>query len=72
MTPDAHQIIGAKPMEGFYLLTGFSGHGYMHGPICGKLMAELLTNGKASTVDISSLAFSCFTEQRLVREYNVI
>ena len=72
ITPDAHPIIGATPLEGFYLLIGFSGHGFMHGPICGKLIAEMLTEGKARTVDISSLALSRFAKKRLIREYNVI
>ena len=29
MTPDAHPVIDATPLEGFYLLTGFSGYGFM-------------------------------------------
>lgn len=72
VTPDAHPIIGATPVPGFYLLTGFSGHGFMHGPIGGLLMAELITHGRASTVDISTLAFSRFGEGKLIREYNVV
>ena len=39
VTPDSHPIIGSTLVEDFYLLTSFSGHGFMQGPICGKLMA---------------------------------
>ena len=72
LTPDAHPIIGSTLVEGFYLLTGFSGHGFMQGPICGKLMAEILIDGKASTVDISMMDYNRFAETRLIPEYNVV
>ena len=39
VTPDAHPIFGGSPVEGFTICTGFSGHGFMHGPVAGKLMA---------------------------------
>jgi sarcosine oxidase, subunit beta len=71
-TPDAHPIYGATPLEGFYILSGFSGHGFMHGPISGQLMAEILLDGKASTVDISMLDLARFEEGRTIQEYNVI
>lgn len=72
VTPDAHPIIGPTSVPGLYLLTGFSGHGFMHGPIGGWLMAELLTHGQATTVDISTLALNRFAEGKLIREYNVV
>jgi len=72
LTPDAHPIIGDTPIEGFYLLTGFSGHGFMHGPICGKLMSEILIDGEAISVDISELNYNRFSEKRLIHEYNVV
>ncbi|MED6339164.1 MAG: FAD-binding oxidoreductase [SAR324 cluster bacterium] len=72
LTPDAHPIIGSTPVDGFYLLAGFSGHGFMQGPICGKLMAEILIDGKASSVDISMLDYKRFEENRLIQEYNVV
>ena len=72
LTPDAHPIIGSTLVEGFYLLTGFSGHGFIQGPICGKLIAEILIDGKASTVDISMLDYKRFAEKRLIPEYNVV
>ena len=72
VTPDAHPILGATPVENYYVCAGFSGHGFMHGPICGQLMAELICDGRASTVDITSLALSRFAERKEIREYNVI
>lgn len=72
VTPDAHPIFGKTPLEGYYVVTGFSGHGFMHGPIAGKLMSEIILNGKASSLDISTLDLARFSEGRLIREYNVV
>jgi sarcosine oxidase subunit beta len=72
VTPDAHPIIGRTPIEGFYLVTGFSGHGFMHGPISGKLMSEIILDGKATTLDVSFLDLNRFEENRLIYEYNVV
>ncbi len=72
VTPDAHPILGVTPVGGFYVVTGFSGHGFMHGPICGRLMAELITEGQARTLDIASLRLSRFAENKEIVEYNVV
>jgi sarcosine oxidase subunit beta len=72
VTPDAHPIFGETPLEGFYLVGGFSGHGFMHGPISGKLMSEIILEGRATTVDVNSLDLARFEEGRLIREHNVI
>ncbi len=72
VTPDAHPIFGATPLEGFYIVSGFSGHGFMHGPIAGKLMAEIILDGQSKTVDVSMLDLARFEEGRLVQEYNVV
>lgn len=72
VTPDAHPIFGRTPLEGFLVVTGFSGHGFMHGPISGKLMAEFILDGKFSTVDVSMLDLARFEERRLIQEYNVV
>jgi glycine/D-amino acid oxidase-like deaminating enzyme len=40
-------IISAVPgMTGLHVVAGFSGHGFMHGPIAGQLMAELIADGR--------------------------
>jgi len=72
VTPDAHPILGATPVTGYYVVTGFSGHGFMHGPICGRLMAEVITDGRAHTLEISPLALSRFAEHKEIVEYNVV
>jgi glycine/D-amino acid oxidase-like deaminating enzyme len=61
MTPDQTGIVSAVPeVEGLYVIAGFSGHGFMHGPIAGQLMAELIGDGRARTVDIAPLALDRF------------
>jgi sarcosine oxidase, subunit beta len=72
VTPDAHPIYGRTPVEGFYLCAGFSGHGFMHGPVTGKLLSEFILDGQATTVDVSMLDLARFAEGRLIREYNVV
>jgi sarcosine oxidase subunit beta len=72
VTPDAHPIYGATPLEGFFICAGFSGHGFMHGPVSGLLMSEIILDGSSRTLDVSSLDLARFGEGRLVQEYNVI
>jgi sarcosine oxidase subunit beta len=73
VSPDAHPILGRVPeAEGLFLINGFSGHGFMHGPACGLLLAEEILDGKAHTLDISSLSLTRFREGRPIVEYNVV
>jgi sarcosine oxidase, subunit beta len=72
VTPDAHPIYGGTPVDGLYLCAGFSGHGFMHGPVTGQLMSEIILDGRASTVDVSMLDLARFAEGRLIQEYNVV
>ncbi len=72
VTPDAHPILGATPIEGYYVCAGFSGHGFMHGPICGQLLAEEILNGRATTLNIDALRFDRFADQDTAQEYNVV
>jgi sarcosine oxidase subunit beta len=73
VTPDAHPILGkVSEVEGFYCINGFSGHGLMHSPACGLLLAEEILDGKAHTLDITSLRLSRFREGKLIPEYNVV
>jgi sarcosine oxidase subunit beta len=73
VTPDAHPILGRIPtVEGFYLMAGFSGHGLMHGPVVGLLMAEEVVDGRAHTVDIDPFRYDRFLTQELHPEYNVV
>jgi sarcosine oxidase subunit beta len=72
VTPDAHPFYGKTPCEGFLVIGGFSGHGFMHGPVSGKLMSELILDGGFKTLDVSMLDLARFTEGRLIQEYNVV
>jgi sarcosine oxidase, subunit beta len=73
VTPDAHPVIDtvADP-KGFTIVAGFSGHGFMHGPVAGLLAAELVLHGEARTLDVHQLRFSRFAEGDLVKEHNVV
>jgi sarcosine oxidase, subunit beta len=72
VTPDAHPIFGGSNIKGFTICAGFSGHGFMHGPVAGKLMSEYILDGKFSTLDVSKLDLARFGEGRLIKEYNVV
>jgi len=72
MTPDRHPIIGESPVQGLFLANGFSGHGFQHAPVVGKLLAELIVEGRAHTVDISALGFDRFARGELVAEGHVV
>lgn len=68
ISPDNNAILGAVPgLPGFYVATGHSGHGFMHGPATGKLMAELIITGNTS-IDISTLSLDRFRTGKTVRE----
>ena len=65
-TPDSHPIMDRiHGVDGLYLCTGFSGHGFKLSPMVGVLMSELIGSGRATTMDISLLRFSRFTEGKL-------
>ena len=50
MSPDKHAILGAAPdCPNLYLINGSSGHGVMHAPALGHLLAEIILDGRAST-----------------------
>ena len=61
MTPDQTGIVSRVPgADGLHVIAGFSGHGFMHGPIAGQLMAEIVTAGTARTMDASPLDLGRF------------
>jgi sarcosine oxidase subunit beta len=61
MTPDQTGIVSAVPgVAGLHVIAGFSGHGFMHGPIAGQLMAELLVHGRAVSLDARGLDLARF------------
>jgi sarcosine oxidase subunit beta len=69
MTPDHHAVLGPVPdLRGFFLANGFSGHGVMHSPATGKILADLIMNGASSLVDTRALEVQRFAEGRLIEE----
>ena len=69
--PDMIPIIEAvKRPQGFYIATGFSGHGFGMGPVAGKIMSELIVDG-TSSLPIEPFRLSRFKEQK-VEPHNVL
>ena len=67
ITPDWHPILDRVPgIDGLYCAVGFSGHGFKLSPMIGLTMAELIVNGKSSTIDIRPLRFTRFEEGDLL------
>ena len=61
MTPDHNPVIGEHPdLRGFYLANGFSGHGFMMAPGVGQVLAEFVTTGCSSTINISPFDVTWF------------
>ena len=68
ISPDNNAILGrCRSFEGFYVAGGHSGHGFQHGPIVGKLMAELILTGR-TTIDIGALGIERFRTGKAVLE----
>lgn len=62
VTPDAIPVISpVERIPGFFIATGFSGHGFGIGPAAGRLTADLVT-GAPPLVDPAPFRFSRFTD----------
>jgi sarcosine oxidase subunit beta len=73
MTPDHHPVLGAAPgVGGFYFANGFSGHGVMHSPATGKILADLILHGSTDLIDAHLLDYARFAEGRLIEETAVL
>ncbi|MGD9546332.1 MAG: NAD(P)/FAD-dependent oxidoreductase [Candidatus Krumholzibacteriia bacterium] len=60
VTPDHRPILGGVPgLDGYYHICGFSGHGFMLGPMTGRRMAKHITTGAEDPI-ISSLSLDRF------------
>jgi sarcosine oxidase subunit beta len=69
ISPDHHAILGKVPdLEGLILANGFSGHGFQHSPAVGKVIAQLIVDGKAESIDISPLSIERFKKGELISE----
>lgn len=70
VTPDHHPII-EETTPGFLNAVGFSGHGFQHAPATGTVVAEMICDGSASTVDVGRLTSDRFERGELLVEENV-
>ncbi|MEP1766008.1 MAG: FAD-binding oxidoreductase [Sulfitobacter sp.] len=62
VTPDAIPVISAiDTIPGFFIATGFSGHGFGIGPAAGRLMADLVM-GRSPIVDPTPFRFGRFSD----------
>ncbi|MBZ0146044.1 MAG: FAD-binding oxidoreductase, partial [Pseudorhodoplanes sp.] len=71
---DASPVIGpwSGRLDNFYLVAGFSGHGLMHAPGCGRAMAELILDGAYRTIDLTRLGWARVPEGRPYAERGII
>jgi sarcosine oxidase subunit beta len=66
LTPDQRAIIDQAGPPGFYIACGFSGTGFKLSPAVGVCMSELILDGAAKLVDISSLNLDRFARGELL------
>ncbi|MGI9016838.1 MAG: NAD(P)/FAD-dependent oxidoreductase [Euzebya sp.] len=73
VTPDFSPVLGRDPAAPNWVnATGFSGHGVMHAPACGRLIAEEILDGTAHTIDIAPFRIERFSGDTLETETAVI
>jgi len=71
-TPDYNAVLGeVQEASGLFLACGFSGHGFMHSPAAGKLLAELILSGQ-TFLDVSQLGLDRFKSAYLSEERSFI
>jgi sarcosine oxidase subunit beta len=68
VSPDWNPVMGsAAGIAGLHYAVGFSGHGFKLSPVVGRLMAEQVLDGRATTLDISPYRLERFAEGRELR-----
>ena len=71
-TPDANAIIGGVAgMKGLYIACGFSGHGFMHSPAVGRIVAELVLRELPAS-ELPSFALERFGSQGCQKEWCLV
>ncbi|AFM40883.1 glycine/D-amino acid oxidase, deaminating [Desulfosporosinus acidiphilus SJ4] len=65
-TSDFHPILGeVSELKGFFVVSGLSGHGFMHAPAIGSIMAELIIKGGSERIESSLLFPQRFSRSHL-------
>ncbi len=73
VSPDHHAILGPVPkVQGFYCANGFSGHGVMHSPATGQILADLITANTTTVIDAQALSLDRFRTGKLLHETAVL
>jgi len=68
MSPDEHLILGRSDfLENFYYANGSSGHGVMHSPAIGELLANIICN-KPNVIDTDILSPNRFIEKKFIEQ----
>jgi sarcosine oxidase subunit beta len=72
MSPDHDAILGpVAGLDGLLIAAGFSGHGFQHAPIVGRVLAEIAV-GERPSVDISALRLERFAAGEALVETHVV
>jgi sarcosine oxidase subunit beta len=73
MSPDHHAILGPAPnVRGLFFANGFSGHGVMHSPATGRILADLIVHGETQVIDAQDLNVQRFAEGRAIEETAIL
>ena len=73
-TLDTCLILGSWPkhFDNFFVITGFSGNGIMHGPAAARGLSELILHGRFTTIDLSRMGYQRVLDNRPLQESIVI
>jgi glycine/D-amino acid oxidase-like deaminating enzyme len=76
ITPDWHPVVDEVPDgSGFYICSGFSGHGFKLGPAVGLMVADMVTGEGDPAFDPSMFRFDRFAEGKQIHsqyEYSIV
>ena len=72
MSPDANPMIGpVREMAGFFVINGFSGHGFQHCPAAGRILADVIT-GRDPGIDLAPFSMERFAAGSAAGEHYVV